>query len=423
MNELFSVKKSTGRPRLVLLTQWFDPEPTFKGIVFARALQERGFEVEVVTGFPNYPGGHLYDGYKIGLVKREVIDSISITRLPLYPSHNRNPFGRVANYVSFFMSATCYLTFFARSADVMYVYHPPLTVGLAAAVAKFFRRTPIVIDIQDMWPDTLRATGMINNGKLLGLVGVACNWLYRSANHIVVLSPGFKKLLKQRGVPANKVSVIYNWADEVSLACRQNANPFQNEAKVKFRLLFAGNMGRAQALWSVLEAAAIVQRKRQDIEFCFLGDGLNVAELKRQAADMDLKNVNFLRQVPMHEVSPYLEHSDCLLVHLRHDRLFGITIPSKTQAYMAAGKPIIMAVSGDAADLVKKADCGLCVNPEAPHELAEAILKMASHPRAKLEILGKRARNFYQSTLSLSKGVEAFTEVFRAQITRKDRLL
>jgi colanic acid biosynthesis glycosyl transferase WcaI len=409
--------------RLILLTQWFDPEPTFKGLVFAQALKERGFDVEVVTGFPNYPGGKLYDGYRVRAIQRELIDSIPITRLPLIPSHDRNPLGRMANYISFFVSATLYLTFFAKRADVIYAYHPPLTVGLAAAVAKIFRRTPTVVDIQDMWPDTLRATGMIDNDNVLKLVGIACNWLYRRVDHIVVLSPGFKKLLEQRGVPADKVSLIYNWADEGAIANLKLPNPFGTTQRKKFRLLFAGNMGRAQALSNLLEAAAIVSHERKDIEFCLLGGGLEVSALKKQAADLKLDNVSFLPQVPMSEVGVYLACADCVLVHLRSDPLFEITIPSKTQAYMAAGKPIIMAVLGDAADLVQNAACGLCVTPETPQELADAILQLASLSRRDLERLGFKARRFYENSLALEKGVDAFTDIFQSQIIRCDRLL
>jgi colanic acid biosynthesis glycosyl transferase WcaI len=410
------------KQRLILLTQWFDPEPTFKGLVFARALQERGFTVEVVTGFPNYPGGRLYDGYRIRPIQRELVDAISVTRLPLFPSHDRNPLGRIANYLSFCLSVAIYLTFFAKRADLIYVYHPPLTVGLAAAIAKIFRRTPTVIDIQDMWPDTLRATGMIGNEPVLRLVGVACNWLYRRVNHIVVLSPGFKRLLEDRGVPANKVSVIYNWADEASIANETLVDPFRERHGNTFRLVFAGNMGRAQALSNLIAAAEIVGRKNKEIEIYLLGGGLEVAALKKQVAERKLDNVIFLPQIPMNQVGAYLAHADCLLVHLRKDPLFDITIPSKTQAYMAAGKPIIMSAQGNAADLVKEAACGLVVTPEKPDELADAITTLASLPKINLITLGKRAQVFYQRHLALYKGINAFEHIFNTLTVCKEKI-
>ncbi len=204
--------------RVLLLTQWFDPEPTFKGLAFARELRRQGFDVEVLTGFPNYPTGRLYPGYRLRLLQRDVIDGISVTRVPLYPSHGHTILGRVANYGTFAVSSLLFGFGMARRADIIYAYHPPLTVGVTAAILRVLTRTPVVYDIQDMWPDTLRATGMINSDRALRLVSAVCSWVYRRVDRIVVLSPGFKRLLVRRGVPEARVEVIYNWADETSVA-------------------------------------------------------------------------------------------------------------------------------------------------------------------------------------------------------------
>ena len=161
--------------RILLITQWFDPEPTFKGILFAKELVARGFEVEVITGFPNYPGGVLYEGYRIKLIQKEKVDGVLITRVPLFPSHDKSKFGRIANYISFALSSLIYGLIFAKRPHLIYAYHPPLTVGVSAIIIKLFRRVPIVLDIQDMWPDTLRATGMISNSYILGFIKKICN--------------------------------------------------------------------------------------------------------------------------------------------------------------------------------------------------------------------------------------------------------
>jgi glycosyltransferase involved in cell wall biosynthesis len=211
--------------RLIMLTQWFEPEPAMKGLKFARRLQDLGFDVEVVTGFPNYPGGKVYDGYRIRPLMRETMEGVAVTRLALYPSHDGSRIGRILNYVSFFLSAALYLTFFAHRADVMYVYHPPLTVGMAATVARFFRRTPVILDIQDMWPDTLRATGMIGSERVLRIVDMFCRWTWRPADCIAVLSNGFRDLLIERGVPQEKITVIANWADEEAMAAPVASRP------------------------------------------------------------------------------------------------------------------------------------------------------------------------------------------------------
>lgn len=407
------------QPRLILLTQWFDPEPTFKGLVFAKALQRSGFAVEVVTGFPNYPGGKVYDGYRIRPITREVVDGVEVTRLALFPSHNQSAISRMANYLSFCVSSFFYLAFFARSADIVYVYHPPLTSGIAAAAAKFFRRTPTVIDIQDLWPDTLAATGMLNNRRILNIVGRVCNWVYRRMDHIVVLSPGFKTILTARNVPAGKIDVIYNWADEASIATPTRSRPESMPDDGKFRVLFAGNMGRAQALDTAIDAAKILAIKVPNVELCFLGGGLEVTRLQQRVLEESLANVRFLPKVPMGEVGAYLTAADCLLVHLRADPLFEITIPSKTQAYMAAGKPVLIGVSGDAADLVLKAASGLRFASEDAVALAAAIKKLAALDTSELAKMGENGRNYYFGHLSIEKGVAAFAAIFRQQIAKR----
>lgn len=398
--------------RILLLTQWFDPEPTFKGLVFARELVRQGFEVEVLTGFPNYPGGKVYPGYRIKWLQREVIDGVQITRVPLYPDHGQSAVKRVLNYASFAASSLFYGLFMAKRADVIYAYHPPLTVGITASLLRLLRRIPVVYDIQDMWPDTLRATGMLNNPRALNLVAKVCQWVYRQVDHIVVLSPGFKRLLMERGVPAGKLDVIYNWADEASLTAPQGSLPTDFPGTDRFRILFAGNMGKAQALDAVLDAAALLQERNSRVCFVMLGGGIEVSRLKQRAAELQLGNVVFLPPVPMAEVGTMLNAADALLVHLRKDPLFEITIPSKTQAYMAVGKPLLMAVDGDAAQLVTQSDGGLVAESENAIAIAQAAESIAALTAKQLADMGNNAQNYYRNHLALPVGVKKFGEIF-----------
>lgn len=408
------------KPRVLLLTQWFDPEPTFKGLVFARELVRQGFDVEVVTGFPNYPGGKVYAGYKIQLIQRECIDGVQITRLPLYPNHDQSAIKRVLNYASFAASALVYGLFVAKRADVMYAYHPPLTVGISASLIRCARGIPLVYDIQDMWPDTLRATGMLNNPRALAFVGHVCDWVYKRVDQLVVLSPGFKRLLLQRSVPESKIDVIYNWADESALMSPMGGVPAAFPGADRFKVVFAGNMGKAQALDAVLDAAAILQVRGSQASFVMLGGGVEVSRLKTRALEMKLGNVVFLPPVPMSEVGTVLEAADVLLVHLRKDPLFEITIPSKTQAYMAVGKPLLMAVNGDAADLVRQAKCGLTAESENPQALSDAVDALAAMPADELKTMGVNASRFYQDALGLQVGAAKFAAVFE-RLGRKVR--
>lgn len=402
--------------RILMLTQWFDPEPTFKGLAFARELVRLGHEVEVLTGFPNYPGGKLYAGYNIRLLQRESIDGISILRVPLYPSHDGSALKRIANYLSFAFSAACIGPLLVKPADVMYVYHPPATVGLAAFVISKLRRIPFVYDIQDLWPDTLVATGMINSPGILKLVAVWCKFIYHQAAKIVVLSFGFKEMLVSRGVPANKIELIYNWCDEDNIQRMSAPLSADNDNGLadRFNIVFAGTMGKAQALEAVLDAAKIVAVSHPKVQFVFVGGGIEVESLKSKTSESGLANVLFLPRMPMSEIGSILALADVLLVHLRDDPLFEITLPSKTQAYMAAGRPILMAVRGDAARLIVRGGAGLVCIPEDPVSIAAAVRQFCSMSRQELDEMGSRGRDFYASELSLAVGASKFESVFKS---------
>lgn len=401
--------------KILILTQWFEPEFTLKGMLLARELKRHGHEVEILTGFPNYPGGVLYDGYRIKPFQREVIDGISIIRVALYPSHDRSAFRRSLNYISFTLSAAIFGAFLIKRADIMYVYHPPGTIGFAAWTLSTLKGIPFIYDIQDFWPETLRSTGMVNNHTILSIIDRFCRLSYRLARHIVVLSPGFKDLLLQRGVDESKISVIYNWADERYLYPKEPVIS-KDEMSIldgKFNIIFAGNLGRAQALHYVLDAAERMQACFRDVQFVFVGTGLEEQSLKDRARTSGLANVHFLPRRPISQVTDILAAADVLLIHIKDDPLFEITVPSKTQAYMSVGKPILMACRGDARDLVERAACGLCCDPGNIDQLVgciQALYGMSKRERAQLGLNGRR---FYEQELCLAVGVKKTIDVLQ----------
>jgi colanic acid biosynthesis glycosyl transferase WcaI len=399
--------------KILMLTQWFEPESTFKGLPFAKELAARGHEVEVLTGFPNYPGGKIYPGYRIRPWSREQIDGINVLRVALYPSHNKSGFQRALNYLSFALSAAVTGTAMVGKPDVVYVYHPPITIGLAATMIGLFRNTPFVYDIGDLWPDTVAATGMMSNPAALMLLGKWCRFVYCRARHIAVISAGFKEKLVSRGVPPDKIDVIYNWCDETAL--KDQCGPVTRlSGSDRFCILFAGTMGLAQGLDSVLHAAQICRNTVPAAEFLFMGPGVERARLESLAKEMQLDNVRFLPSQPMDAMWAIFAGADALLVHLKDDPLFRITIPSKTQAYLAAGKPILMAVRGDSADLVRQSRSGVICEPGNPHSIAEAVKELANAGWERLADMGASGRAFYNRELSFSIGVDKFERVFKA---------
>jgi lipopolysaccharide/colanic/teichoic acid biosynthesis glycosyltransferase len=390
--------------RILFITQWFDPEPTFKGLLFAKELQRLGHEVEVLTGYPNYPGGRIYDGYRIRPFERSVVEGVPVTRVALYPSHDSSGTRRLLNYGSFAASAAL-ASLVARRPDVAYVYHPPGTIALPAMALRLLRGVPFVYDVHDLWPDTLSSTGMVSSGGALGLVGTGMKWVYGLASEVVVISEGFRQRLRDRGVPDEKITVIPTWtyeddiADAVSTA-RDGGH---------FTVVFAGTMGKAQALDTVLDAAALLQD--EPVRLVLVGGGIEVDRLRSRVESERLRNVTFLPRRPPSEIGEVLASADALLVHLRKDPLFEITVPSKTQAYMVAGKPILMGVAGDATQMVEDADAGVCFEPEDPSALAAAVRRLAALPSEELAAMGARGKDYYTTNLSLSVGAGRLVEV------------
>ena len=220
---------------------------------------------------------------------------------------------------------------------------------------------------------------------------------------------------EERRAPSNRIDVIHNWADETALATKQGSVPVGFPRPDRFRILFAGNMGKAQALDAVLEAAGLLQSRGSSVTFVLMGGGVDVSRLKEIASFKGklAECVIFFPPVPMNEVGSILRAADALLVHLRKDALFEITIPSKTQAYMAVGRPILLAVKGDAADLVLQSGGGVVAESENAEALARAAEGLAALAPEQLRIMGQRAEHYYQEHLALAVGVAKFGEIFK----------
>lgn len=398
--------------KILLLNQLFYPEPNhLKGLTFARGLQERGHQVEVLTCFPNYPGGKIYEGYRQRLFQREIVEGIPVLRLPLFPSHDDSGMRRIACYTSFALAAATVGTAMVKRADVVHVYQGPASLAFPAFILKSLRGMPYVYDIQDLWPDSLSASGMMSNRLVLGAVTRWCNTAYRRASRIIVLSPGFKSELIARGVPEDKISVVYNWCEEQPVVQNTDIIRQQTGLEGRFVVMYAGALGTVQALDTILDAATMLAKSNPQIMLVFMGDGVEKARLQQKAQGS--RNVTFLPRQPVSEAAEYLQMADALLIHLQNEPLFKITIPQKTQAYLAAGRPIIIGVEGDAAELVARAGAGVSCQPGNAASAAEAIRTIAAMSPAERQAMGERGREFYLRELSIQVGLEKVEQIFR----------
>ena len=386
-----------------------------KGLQFARAFVSRGHEVQVLTGFPNYPGGRLYPGYRMTPYQSEVMDGIVVHRVPLFPSHDRSAVRRMATYLSFALTASVIGPLKTFRPDVIYVYHSPVTLAIPAAVLKLFKGASVVSDILDLWPETVLTSGMWKPRLLRTPLEWLCKAAYRTADAIVVPAPGLKRLLVERGFPPDRISVIYNWAHET--AGHESVDRDGTRERLgwtrEFIVLFAGTMGVMQGLDTLIDAAALLQHSAPHVRIALIGGGVEAPQLAIRARDRNLANVSFYDRVPPEEIGQYFAAADALVVHLKRDPLFEVMIPAKTQGSMAAGRPLVMAVAGDATDVVTHAQCGVTAEPSNPASLASAIERLAGMRRAELDQMGRNAQAFYHREMSMESGVPRFEALFR----------
>jgi len=403
--------------RVQIITQLFDPENAIKGLSFVKELASHGYDVEVVTTFPSYPGGVIYPGYRMRLFQVEYVEGVRIVRLPSYLSHGKSAVGRLISYASFSFFAFIYCLIFSKRPDVIYSYYPPMMGGVTSALLGLIRKRPFIYDVQDLWPEALVATGMLKGERVIRCLDSIINWIYRRASAIVVLSDGYKNTLISKGVPEKKIYRVYNWCDETRIKIN---SAFCSDAKEYFDVVYAGNMGPAQALTYILKAAKILQDEGNNkIRFTLIGDGIECNDLKQQAAFLGLNNVLFKGRVPPELVGAELQAADALLVHLADEPVFSVTIPSKTQAYLAMGKPILMAVAGESAEIIEKARAGIVSPPCVPEEIARVTLAMSKSSPSQLVSFSECAKNFYINNMSQRNGVEKISFLIRALIKNK----
>lgn len=393
--------------KIIFLTITYDPEPgALRGLPLAKWLVKRGHEVKVLTTFPQYPIGKIYPGYKMKPWQWEVMEGIPVLRVPIYPSHDYCGWRRALTYLSFMLTASVIGTPLIGPADVVYLYEPPPTNGLASLLLKWLRGTPIVHHIADMWPETVLASGMVRGDGLKRLaekvIGCWCRFLYDQAAVMTVLSPGFKRLLMERGVPEEKIRVIYNWTDEDTFKPLPRNEELGRELGLErgFNIIYAGNFGPMQGLDVVVAAAALL-KDTPDLRFVLIGTGPMEAELRAKIQEANLHNVVLLPRRQYWEMPAINALADALLVHLRDFPFLHSTIPSKTQVALASGRPLLMAVRGDAADIVADADAGEICEPDNPRALADAALRLWRLPRSVLEQKGDNGRRYYLEHLSL----------------------
>lgn len=408
--------------RLVLLTQYFPPEVYPQTLWLAQALRGQGFDTHVLTTAPNYPTGKVQSGYSALRSRREVIDGFRVTRGPVIPSHDESALGRVGNYLSFGAGASWAGRRVLRSADVILVWATPATVGIPALWARLISRTPYVLFIQDLWPDSVFATGFLSDRRLETVARLGLNpylkTLYGNSAHVIAITPGMRRTLIERGVPAEKTSVVFNWVDE------QAMRPVHPNGRLRAALgvgetdtiiVFAGNLGTAQGLDTWIQAMDKL-KEHSGINLVLVGRGSERDRLKGLSARLGLKSVHFLDQVPVGELSDLVADADLAALSLTDHPLFRITVPSKTQAIMAQGKGVLSSAPGEASELIRRAGAGWTATPDDIDSIAEVILQARAAGIDEIRRRGLNGRQFYLENMGRSVGVKRIAAILNEAI-------
>ncbi|MCI0668149.1 MAG: glycosyltransferase family 4 protein [Methylococcaceae bacterium] len=390
---------------VLIVSQYFWPE-SFIINDLAVGLRRRGHAVTVLTGLPNYPQGRIHAGYSWPGCRRQKFEGIDIIRVPLFARRNGRPRHLVMNYCSFVISACLLGPLLCRARyDLIFVFEPsPFTVGIPALVLRWIKKAPLLFWVQDLWPESLSATGAIQSGFLLAKVGWLVRFVYRRCDRILVQSPGFAGPATKQG--ANPEHIIYfpNWAEELYQAAGKSELPDPLARKFNgFSIVFAGNLGEAQSLDTIIQAAVRL-KPSPEIQWIILGDGRHKAWLEEQIARLDLQScVHLAGRYPAEVMPSCFARADLLLVTLKRDPVFALTIPSKVQAYLACGRPIAAALDGEGAKVIRESGAGLVADAEDSAALADAVMRLYRMNEEERKAMGANGRCYYNAHFKRDK--------------------
>jgi glycosyltransferase involved in cell wall biosynthesis len=382
---------------VLIVTQYYWPE-NFPINDLALGLRERGHEVTVYTGKPNYPGGRFFPGYGFFARSTERHQGTHIVRVPLIPRGAGGPFQLALNYLSFAAIASLLAPFRCPGRyDIILVYEPsPVTVGLPALVLKWWKHAPILFWVQDLWPETLSATGVVRSRWLLSLVDRLVRFIYRRCALVLAQSQAFSPYLQAQGVPTDRIRYYPNSAEALyQPAAVESQAPERGLMPEGFRVMFAGNIGAAQDFETIV-AAADKLRDERNIHWIIIGDGRTHRWVEQEVERRGLRaTVHLLGRHPVQSMPRFFALADVMLVTLKEDPVFALTVPSKVQSYFACGRPVLAALDGEGARVVREAGAGIAVKTGDPSALADAVLQFRRMPEAEREAMGRRGADYF----------------------------
>ncbi len=407
--------------KILYVSQYFPPEmgaPAARVSDLSRYWAQERHEVTVLTGFPNHPTGVVPEDYRRRfrrLIAREKMNGVNVVRTWLLPFPNRRTYERILNYSSFCLSAAG-TGLFTQRPDIVIASSPQLLVGLSGWWLARCKRARFIFEVRDLWPESLAAVGVGNANSLVyrALAGIA-GFLYRNADHIVVVTPAFKEyLVRHWRVAPERISVIENGVEAELFSPRMESD-LRTElgADGKFVVSYIGTMGNAHGLQILVEAAAQLQNSAPDIMFLLVGEGAEKEQLVSLVRSRGLTNLRFVDQQSREKIPAYICASDACAVLLKKNEIFKTVIPSKMLEFMSCARPVILGVEGQARKILEEARAGICIEPGNPSELKQAILRLAGDEQLR-ETLGRNGRRHVLQNFSRRQTAMAYLEVLNA---------
>jgi len=390
--------------RILIVTNHFWPE-SFRINDLAFWLAERRHDVTVLTGVPNYPAGRFFPGYGIFKRRCEIYRGVKIKRFPMFPRGKGRAWNLALEYLSSALMSCLLALFYCRGCyDLVFVFETsPVTIGLPGLIIKQRQSIPLIFWVLDLWPESLSATGAIRSPTLLKLVRRIVRFIYARCDRLLVSSRGFSSSIAVTGGYQGEIGYFPNWVEPEYTSDRKLEGVNLQDLPEGFRVMFAGNIGVAQDFETILQAAEQL-RGKTDIHWVILGDGRRAGWLKSEVVKRGLEgNIHLLGSYPAERMPAFFARADVLLLTLRREPIFALTVPGKLQSYMASGKPVIAGLDGEGAALVLEAGGGLTCPAESPTELAQKVLEMYRMSQEERKFMGEQGRKFCTENFNRGK--------------------
>lgn len=391
------------RPRLLVLTQNYRPEPNFITADVAERLAD-AMDVTVVTAHPNYPGGRFYPGVRWWRIERELENGVTVWRVPFFPDHSLSYLRRALSLVSFAVMAGLVAPFVVRRPDTVWVYHGTFTTGLAALWFRWTTRARIVFTCADLWPESFVASGVAREGPLTRAMFRYNRTINRTADLLICCTKGALERFRSDGVPIDRLSYVPVWVDGISdLASTSSASGGD-----PFTIVYAGNLGPSQKLDTLISAASLLEKRGVTVRVDIFGTGACEAQYRQFASRLGTRNVHFRGRVSPAEAFTACTAASAQYIALQPSPLFDMTVPSKLYAAFAAGTPLLYGLRGEAARLAEECGGGVPFDVERPESLAHAIRTLMDLPASVRSAMQDRLTAHYRSRFARDTLLEQY---------------